>query len=168
MAVVIVKSTGITNRDASPRVIDNPGAWQGSMRGFAGQVTVTSGDSIGSTYILGKVPSNAVLHSLRLTSDDMGTTTTAKFGVYDTTANGGAAVSAALFAATKVLNAGALVSVDILHDALGSNPVTNAEKRLWEILGLSVDPVKDYDIVATLDGACDGTGNMALKCTYAI
>jgi hypothetical protein len=166
MAVVTVKSGVITNRDASPRVINNPGAAAGTLRGFVGAVLTTTGDSIASKYIFGQVPSNAVLRHVALTADDMGANTLADFGVYETTANGGAAVAASLFAAARTLKDGAVSGVELLN----ANTITiaNSEKRLWELLGLSSDPGKNYDIAAALTVACDAGGNMLLRVTYAV
>lgn len=164
MAVNNRLSTQMTNRDAVPRVVNNPGAVAGMLRGFAATVLAVTGDSTGSVYRMAQVPSDAVLHSLVLSSDDLGTTTTVNVGIYDTTANGGAAVSATLFASAFVVNAGAVSKVDMLNNTLSLN---TAEQQLWQLLGLSSDPKKNYDICITIQGACDGGGNLALRGSYA-
>lgn len=169
MGVVARLSTQMTNRDAVPRVTNNPGAVAGMLRGFAATLETVSGDSIASTYRLAQVPSNAVMHSLRVYSDDLGTTTVADFGLYDTTENGGAVVSQTFFASAVVLNAGALNGVDILYEAATAGAeLPDMEKAIWQQLGLTSDPKKNYDIVATLTAACDGAGTLAVKGTYAV
>jgi len=169
MGVVNRLSTQLTNRDAVPRVTNNPGTVAGMLRGFAATLETVSGDSATSTYRLARVPSNAVMHSLRVYSDDIGTTTAADFGLYDTTENGGAVVSQSLFASAVVLNAGALNGTDILYEAATAGAdISDMEKPLWQQLGLSADPKKNYDIVATLTGAADAAATLSIKGTYAV
>jgi hypothetical protein len=168
MAVVESKSTQITNRDATPRVMNNPGSVAGVIRGFAATLEAGNGDSIGSKYRMARVPSNAFMHSLRLYCDDLGTTTVADIGLYDTSDNGGAVVDADFFASAVVMNAGALNGSDILHEAATVYDIDKVEKPLWQCLGLASDPKKDYDVVLTLTAACDGAGTVTLKGTYAV
>lgn len=171
MGLVNLKSTGITNRDASPRVIDNPGAFGGMQRQMIGQVTVATGNSVNSTYLFGQIPSNAVIKSLSLFADSMGSNTAASFGLQLTTDEGAtlpAAGSNALFASAKSLHTAVIAGTDILHDATGSNPVTAAELPVWGMLGLASDPGVMYDLVAILTTAADAGGNMALKASYSV
>jgi hypothetical protein len=166
MAVVVVKSGVITNRDASPRVFNNPGAACGTVKGFQGTGVVTNGNSVGSTYLFGSIPSNAVMRSLNISSPDIGTTTTMDVGLYKTTDDGSAVVDADFFTAAVVLNAGAIAESNILH----GNVITlaNGEKRIWELLGLASDPGIMYDVVGTLAGAADATGTVLVKGSYAL
>lgn len=166
MAVVTVKSQAITNRDASPAVINDAAHSGGGLRGFIAAAAITSGDSIGSKYILGSVPSNAVIHSVQVVSPDIGTTTTADVGLYQTTANGGAAADVDLFDDALSLKDGALSNAEVAF----SNVITpaNSYKKIYEHLGLSADSNRMYDVVLTLDGAADGTGTVIVKVVYAI
>lgn len=163
MAVVIVKSTAITNRDATPRAHNNSFIENGSIRESVASVAVTTGDTSTSTYILGQVPSNARLSALTLWSDDMGTATTMDLGIWETTENGSASVSPTLFASGLVLNAGAIAGVNELFSTV---TIDKMEKRVWELLGLSADPEKFYDIVGRLAVTADVGGKLALKIAY--
>jgi hypothetical protein len=167
MAVVTVKSGVITNRDATPRVINNSPAAFGAIKGFVGSAVVTSGDSVASKYLLGQVPSNAVVRSLGVSCPDLGTTTIADFGIYKSTADGGAVVDASFFGSAVSLKDGALTNSDITNES-GTFSLANAEQPLWQALGLASDPGLIYDVVATLTGACDGTGSLVAKMSYAI
>lgn len=166
MAVVTVKSTQITNRDATPRVINNSRITNGDVRHARDVATITSGDSATSKYIMFSVPSRAVPVSLRISSPDIGTTTTADLGLYRTTADGGAVVDADFFTAAKVLNAGALAKSESLNGNIIS--LTNSLKPIWELLALTTDPNIDYDVVMTLVGAADGTGLVLLELDYTL
>jgi hypothetical protein len=167
MAVVTVKSGAITNRDSVPSVKNNPSSEGGRLRSCVGSVAVTSGDSSGSKYILAQVPSNARINQVLISSDDLGTTTVGKIGLYRTTADGSAAVSDAFFATSFSLKDGALVASDVTHQS-GTFSLANAEKPLWQALSLSADPGIMYDIVLTLTAGCDGSGQVVAKIDMAI
>jgi expansin (peptidoglycan-binding protein) len=166
MAVVTVKSKAITNRDASPRVINDSAYVDAQIRQFIGAATITNTDSVGSKFILGQIPSNALIHSLLLNAPDIGTTTAADIGLYRVTAEGGAVVDADFFKAAQALNAGPYSDIEVAN----ANIVTlaNSEKRVYELLGLTLDPNIKYDVVLTLTGAADATGAVQLKCQYAV
>lgn len=167
MAVANRKSGVITNRDATPRVVNNAPAAGGMLRGFTGTLETVSGDDIASVYRFGQVPSNAIMMSLRVYSDDVGTTTIADFGLYQTTDNGGAVVDADFFASAVSLKDGALNGTDILHESAVFDP-DDVEKPLWSALGLSSDPCIMYDVAATLTAAADAAATVSLKGSYAI
>lgn len=168
MAVVTRKCGVITNRDSTPRVFNNPGAAKGQLYGFAGTLETVSGDDIGSVYILGSVPSNAVMHSLRVYSDDIGTTTIADFGLYRTTEDGGAVADADVFASAVSLKDGALNGTDILHESAVTNwGLEDAETAIWQALGLTSDPSYIYDVAATLTAAADAAATLTVRGIYA-
>jgi hypothetical protein len=166
MAVVTTKSGSITNRDASPKVLNNPAVSGANLKGFVGTLESVSGDSIASKYIFGSIPSNAVVHQLRLYCDDVGTTTIADIGLYRTTVDGGAVVDADFFGSAVSLKDGAINGTDITHESAVFDP-DDAEKPLWQALGLSADPCVMYDVVATLTAASDAAGTITLKGIYA-
>lgn len=165
MAVVTTKSQAITNRDATPRVINEGANSGGGIRGFVSGVAVANGDSVASKLVFGQIPSNAVVHELRLIAPDIGTTTAADFGLYKTTADGGAVVNVSFFKAAQALNAGPYDT-----DIAGANVITNvtSHKKVYELLGLTIDPSISYDVVATLTGAADAAGSIKLVCKYSI
>jgi len=167
MAVVTVKSQQITDRDASPRVPVNGRISGGAIKRAVGAVTLTNGDSIGSIYIAVSVPSNAVVSSVKVTSPDIGTTTAADVGVYQTTQNSNTVVDANFFATALVLNAGAITKSEVAFQS-GVYTMANAEKPLWEALGLSADSQRDYDIAMTATGAVNGTGVAILEVEYTV
>lgn len=165
MAVEARKSAGITNRDASPRVKMDSATAGGRVREEVATIETVSGDSTGSTYRMLRLPSNARVSQVLLYADDIGTTTAADFGIYQTTENGGAVVDADFFASGVAMNAAATNASDITHESAVFG-LEDAEKPLWEALGLSADPQRDYDLVVTLTGDADGAGTITLKCKY--
>lgn len=165
MAVVAVKSSQITNRDASPVVLNNARISGGRLFHERAVVTITNTDSVASTYRLFEIPSNALVVSVRVSAPDIGTTTAADIGIYQTTANGGAVVDADHFASAVSLNAGAINKSDVTHEA-AVYTLANGEKPLWEALGLTADSQRGYDVVATLTGAADATGTCLFEIDY--
>lgn len=165
-----LKSGAITNRDATPRVISNPGLLSGSLRCAVGtlETKVPDEDSIGSTFRMLQLPSNAIVHSVRIFSDDMGSTAAAvDIGIYETVENGGLVKDADHFAAAVSLKDGALNGVEVAH-ASAVFGIEDAEKPLWLALGLTADPKKSYDLVCTATGAIDTAGSLCIKVQYAI
>lgn len=166
MAVVALKSTAVTNQNATPRVQNAVGNENGGVtRAVNGFANIASGDSVGSTYRIGKIRSSDYMDRLRIVSADIGTTTAADVGLYDvlTASNGGTVVDADFFASAVVLNGGAIDSDITFESAAAGGLYTNGEKRVWEALGLSSDPSKEYDVALTLTGAADAAGTVLLR-----
>jgi len=164
MPVVTVKSAAITQRDANPRYLNAGRITRAAVQTAVGLVGITNGDSVGSKYIACSIPSNARVVSARLTAPDIGTTTAADFGLYRTTADGGAVVDADAFKAAVVLNAGAITKAEQLFGNIFT--VANGEKPVWQVLGLSADPGIEYDVVLTLTGAADASGSVLVEVDY--
>ena len=165
MAVVAVKSTLITNADATPAVLNSPRVDGGFERIEVATAAITSGDDIASTYRMFRVPSNAVMTDLRIYSPDIGTTTISDIGLYRTAKDGGAVQDADFFASAVSLKDGALNGTDVLHEAAVFT-IANSGKELWEALGLTSDPSVFYDVALTLTAAADATGTVKLIGRY--
>lgn len=166
MAVVTVKSGPITLRDSTPSKLANSFVARGDLVEFCGKMAVANGDSIGSKYIAGQLPSKSRLSELKIYSPDIGTTAAADIGLYQTVENGGVVVDADFFASALSLSGGALAGVEVQHES-GVYPADNSEMPIWQALGLSVDPGVMYDVVATLTAASDAAGYIVLKGKYA-
>lgn len=165
MGVVSKKSVAITARDA--KQISKGAIAKGALQEAIGVAVIASGDSATSTYRLASVPSNARMSELLLTAPDIGTTTTANVGLYETTENGGAVVDADFFIAAQTLKDGAISNLNVLHGNVITN--ANAEKMLWEMLpGVTTDPGRLYDVVLVLAADADAAGNVIAKVRYAV
>lgn len=164
-----LKSAGITNRDATPSVLTNTAVSTGRTYRSAGRVATTAtgaGSVIGDILIACSIPSNAIIVSVLMSAPDIGTTTAADIGLYQTTANGGAVADADFFTAAVVLNAGAITKSE---KAFGNVlTIAKTEQRVWELLALSVDPLKDYDVALTITGTADAAGSVLVEVFYVI
>lgn len=166
MATVSVSSAQITNRDATPRVLNNARLSKGAMQMAAATLETSAADDIGSKYKFFALPSNARVAQLLLSCDSLGTAGAADFGIYQTTDNGGAVVDADHFASAQALTS-ALKNSDITFES-GVYGVEDIEKPLWEALGLTADSKRDYDVVATVTTATVSAGTLTLQAAYAI
>lgn len=167
MPVVTTKSAAITNRDATPKVINNARVTGGPVLRASGIVSAVNADSIASKYIFCSVPSNAVVASVKVSCPDIGTTAAMDLGIYRTTADGGAVVDADHFASAVSLSGGALNKSEVVNEA-GVYTVDEMEQPLWQALGLSADPAVMYDVVGTLTGAADAGGAILVEVEYTI
>jgi hypothetical protein len=169
MAVdLTLKSNVITNREATPRVLNSPqNGGDGVIHETIGFLaSVTAALSITSVIRMVEVPSNARINSVRGYAAAQGAGAF-DVGIYQTNANGGTVVDADLFGSAWSL-ASAVKNVELLDE---STEYTIAEmcKPLWEVLGLSADPCRMYDVAltcATTD-VTTGTGAVGLRVQYS-
>ena len=165
MAVVNLKSQPITDRDAVPAVKGLSALQGGILKAVAATIEIATGNTNASTYHMFSLPSNAIVHSLKVYSDDMGANTVTNIGLHRNTVDGNAVVDADFFASALSLKDGALNGVDILRESAVYAP-EDIEKPLWEALGLASDPNVIYDVVATLTVTADTGGTLSLAAEY--
>jgi hypothetical protein len=171
MAVVTVKSTQITNRDAVPRVISNPAAVAGAVQQISATAEAANGDSIASKYILGQIPSNAFGEILKLYCDAI-TSGAADIGIYRTTIDGGAVVDVDFYG-SAVDRRRDHDGTEIQHEADATDAgvgfgLADLEKPLWQRLQFAADPGCQFDIVATLTAATTAAGTIGLRGSFAV
>lgn len=154
MAIVNQTSNGVTN--ANNKQQSNSYQVNGDAVETVGFAAVATTDSIGSTYRLARVRSSSRLSSLQVINDAL-TTMTANLGLYGI--NGGAVVSVSLFGAAVAL--GTAGRTELLNTT--AVPAAKIEQRIWELLGLSLDPQLEYDLTFTTVAAATAAGNLAVK-----
>lgn len=166
MAVETLSSSAITNADATPIVFNNSRIARAPLHEAIGTKQASASASIASTYRLARVPSNARVSQVILSCDAFDTTGAADVGIYQTAQNGGAVVDADFFASGVVLTT-ALPNTAVTHES-GVFGVEDVEKPLWEALGLSADPMRDYDVALTLTAAngAAATPDVTLRVQY--
>lgn len=163
MAVANTKSTAITNADATQPRVQGQTWIQGALPWVAvGTAEVAAADDNDSVYRFLRVPSGARIHKLEIASDAITGGSDYNFGVYKP---GGAIVSGSLFADALDMSIGNTVPVEITFAAVD---LADAEKRLWELLGLSADPMVEYDICATGITVGTGAGTILLRAEWVI
>lgn len=122
-------------------------------------LAITNGDSIASKFYLGKISSSAV---------PLAGFSTFKHGAVTSVNDAdiglekdGAAVDADIFAdGLDISSAGA-------KDPFAAIAVANVGKMVWQLLGLSVDPGVEYDVVLTLKVAATATASVGGALLYS-
>ena len=165
MAVdLTLKSTAITNREATPRVLNNPGVGEGAVVkcavGYLASVTASL--SITSIIRLVQVPSNAIVVDVHFQS---GAQTAGKFdlGIYRTNADGGAVVDADFFA--SAIDCASAVALASVIGESGQYSIAEQSLPLWNAVGASSDPKSMYDVALTVvtTDVTTGTGAVQVK-----
>ncbi len=77
-------------------------------------------------------------------------------------------MDADLFASALALTTPDKLNLDVTFES-GEFTVTESFKPLWEVLGLTADPCREYDIAATITTTFNGGPTaMGLKVRYVI
>ena len=166
MAVVNTKSTFITNADADPKVLTSDYISKGTLYETVGTVEAAAADDNDSIYRMVRVPSNCRVTSILLASDAVTGSSDVNVGVWQTAANGGALVNENIFADAVDLSSATVFTEVILETT--ATDIVNVEKRLWELLALTVDPMRDYDICLKAVAAASAAGTYAMKLKYVV
>ena len=168
MATANTKSTGITNADATqPRIVGQDWIQGATPKVAVGTVEVAAADDNGSVYRFVRVPSGARIHRVEVVSDAITAGTDFDVGLYNP-ANvlAGVVVDADFFVASIDLSAGNTVPVGVTHgNVIG---VELIESRLWELLGLTADPFKEYDVCMTGDTVGTGAGTISVRVEWVV
>lgn len=172
MTTEALKSTSITNLDASPVVRNTTGeGGAGLLRSISGYVTVSASMAALSTYRLVRLKSSVKVKRIQFESEAQGA---GKFqlGVYysDSTTDGtpqsvtpSTAISVKLFA-DDIDCASAVLPGDKTFYTGGSYTLDKRNQPLWQAAGLSSDPGGFLDIVATVHttDVTTGTGKLGI------
>jgi hypothetical protein len=165
MAVVTVKSTRISNAESVVQTLDPIFVNHGRKRSVCATVEVTNGDSIGSKFILARVHSSWRITSLKLFCDAI-TSAAADVGVYQTTANpanGGAVVDVDAYASAASIASASVTGIEVAYEA---RDIANIQRQVWQDVGLTADPVRWYELVATLTAAATASGTLSAEIEY--
>jgi hypothetical protein len=159
------KTTAITGLDSKPVERPNPWYHGGGVKAYAGTVEAVDGASIGSVYRFFRVGSWMRVDELVLMNDALSAGAT-DIGLYRTAADGGAVVDADFFASAVPLASAQTpksgLNVTYESDSTAMN-IAKCDKRIWEALGLTVDPGLEYDVAATLTTAAGAAGTISLR-----
>lgn len=175
MAVDHVKSTAITNADASPATANTAGEGAtGRLWEVSGYATAVASSSADSTYQLVRIPSNCKVKSIIFESEAQ---TAGKFDLglyYATDGQGGKPASLLAanaidqdFFATVIDCASAVTPTEVVNES-GTYTLDKRNQPIWQAAGLSADPGGSFDIVATVKttAVTTGTGKFGVSVRY--
>lgn len=173
MAVVNTKSTTITNRDATPSVINDGRLEKCALRSSIGSVAVGAADSATSYYPMATLPSTAMVRAVYATAVTGMTTLAGDVGVYKTTANSaGVTTGVAANTGSGSIFAPAQSFASVLNrsDVTNTSTTYGTDKReqpLWQAIGLAADPGGYFDIGVKVTTANTGAaGRLGLEVQY--
>jgi hypothetical protein len=148
-----LKSASMTNRYATPQVQNSSGVGApGVLRMADDFVTTTSGKTVGSTYRMVSIPTDA---RVKRVTWEAGAMTQGPFdlGVYyqiDAPGHTGEVVlNAADFFGSALSAASAVPAGTEVTNEQAEYPLSARGKQLWDALGLTADPGGYFDIVFT-------------------
>lgn len=167
MGTSALKSPAITNADATPPTVNNNGVDGGLIRSKIGYVTAAAADDTNSVYRFARVKSSAYIRAVKFASAASGATGQVNIGVHQTPANGGAVVDADLFASALDPGGAAIALTDVTFES-GQYTYAEAHTPLWQVLGLTADPMREYDITASVAETIADATLMYLEVQYVI
>ena len=164
MPVVNTKSTNISRGDTVGST-NNGYLYKGELFKALGLVSVAASDDDTSTYRVVRVPSNALVSKVQVVNSAITGGTSYDVGVYRTAADGGAVVSATAIASAVDMSSARAAWTDVSFEA---RAITDAEKRLWELLSLARDPQVEYDIVLRANTVGTAAGTIVVAVEYTV
>lgn len=179
MTVEALKSTSVTNLDATPVVANATGRGaEGYIKSLADYFVPSAAASTTSTYRTLRVPTNCKMQDLLFESEAQGA---GKFNVSvyysddqrdgTSQANSGVIVPTTgdQFFASDIDCASAVVKASIINES-GNNSAINRGKALWDALGLATDPGGMFDIVAVVHttSITTGLGKVGLEARFVM
>lgn len=177
MTTEALKSTSITNSDATPRVANQAGKGAHSATKEVDDfVTTTSGVTTGSTYRIVRIPSNAIVKSVVVETEAMGGSSAVDIGLYyadapdsapaNQSAGVGAVISAAFFASAQSL-VSALTPTNVTNES-GTYTLNKRSQPIWQAAGLATDPGGKFDIVLTSTATITTGARVGLNVRLAV
>ena len=175
MATEAIKSTPITNLDASPPVRNTAGVGGGSPLLYKdGSCVFADTKTSGSTYQMVRLPANAIVKRVWACIDTAVTTFTVDIGVYYgsgvdvPSAVRGTVLDADLFGSAVALASIVVPTQYTMEAAAAALIISDMFLPLWNLAGLTSDPGYSLDIVLTNTATNDTTSTVYLAVEYIL
>lgn len=168
-----VKSTAITNADATPYVVNSTGSGApGALEHVDQSLVILAGSVADSTYRFVRVATTVKVKRVKFQSQAQGAGAF-DIGVYYPTTGPTAKADLAAnavdqdFFASAVSAASAVQPTDVTNES-GTYTADKQTQPLWAAVGLSADPGGEFDIVATVKttDVTTGTGIAGLSVEF--
>lgn len=170
MSTFNLKSTVLSNRDASPAVLTDPILAKGRLMESFGCEKLPQTAGAGSWVKCVSVPSGARIAELDYINAGIGTSSLDIAVWYPTTLQVQSGVVAAQIISSSAF-AQAIAGVDggLVSDGMGTiaqNPVSSRQQPLWQRLGLLADPNMDLDLGFTVRTTNSIAGYVGLRARF--
>jgi hypothetical protein len=140
----------------------------GKLLCIAGTFEFAAADDNGSIYKLAKLPANAIPVKFDLINDATAGATDIDAGLYK---ENGVVADKDLLLDGGDLSAGHAITapLDGLTNLGGADPIAAVGKKLWELLGLTVDTKETaYDLALTANAAASAAGTVSYRLWYIL
>jgi hypothetical protein len=162
MAIVNAKTTQLSTQDAAG---DAMGLGGYPLYTSVASIEVAAADDDGSQYRILRLPASAVLVSLEVAADALGTNAAYDIGAYrPASISSGSVIDQDEFA-SAVAMATAIAWTNILEEAAPTDK-SKIGQPLWERCGLTANPGHGIDIVATSTVNGTDAGTIAIRARY--
>lgn len=175
MATTSVSSqlNDLNSKKLAPR-----GSKAASIR-IKGLVVLSGATTIDSVLVFHRIPVDAIIEDVLVTSSDHGTTGAVDIGFYPAKLSkkkdGSDLVKAdaidqdALAAAVDIKTA-AITKLNVRYAPNGAKAVSTMNQRAWQLAGLSAKPTtyKEFFVAGTLSTATDAAGNIAVETIFSV
>jgi len=176
MAVETLKGGGVTAYDTIPTVFPTTGKGSpGRLRKQTDYATASAGASVGSTYRLARIPTNAVVKEVKLYSVAQGGSAAVDINVafsdstFDGTPVGLQGTIPQISSANNKLFGSATSLVSAVNaDVTYANGFTfaNRSDALYKALGYTADPGGYFDILLVVTGALTNGGVVGVDVNF--
>ncbi|MFN0043753.1 MAG: hypothetical protein ACKVSF_11150 [Alphaproteobacteria bacterium] len=165
MAVVTTKATLAQNFEADPPVLNAARVQRGRMRTAVATVEVAVSDDDTSRYVLMPVHSSWRIAHIWLYNDAIAGGSAYDVGLYETTANGGAAIDDDCYA--TAIDCTSARSASPIDAAFEARDIANVAYQVWQDAGQSSDPSKFYYLALTADTVGTAAGTITVQVEFA-
>lgn len=159
MAVVTKYGTGYKDPN-SQRLVEAIFA-EATVKAINSEIKISNGDSAGSKYIVGRLPSDAIIDPFSTYQH------TALTGVVDLDIGFAGGVIAADAADNLVDGDDVALAGSQTFAGHGTLTTENSNKRVWELAGLVANPGGMIDLVATINAAATADGSINFIVRFA-
>lgn len=147
-----ILAAGLPDLTAAKPVPAPAAVLHGALRTSCFTASILNGDSIASTFIVGRLPSHArVSRQSEIHSSGIAGMTDTDLGVAESPA---CLMDGQTLAATGTVKAASAI------------PVAQEAKMLWELAGLAADPKREMDVILTMKTASTAAGTVTVDLVY--
>lgn len=161
------KASNITSFDAIPKVARSARLNKGRSNTILDTIETQAIIAVGDIILIARVPVEAALISVKIASDDLGTTGDFDIGFYrgtHTDGTAGVVLDANALATAIDMNLASLTFTDYRYDTLG---IETVQQPVWDLATLSARPSYDFiDIALTATEATTSIGTISCIVEY--
>ena len=142
----------------------------GQIHSITSIVNIATTDSATSTWRIARLPSNALLHQLTVSTTAQTGSTDFDIGIaYNPDkASGAVIVVDGVSKVNRLADALTLATASRSLDGLKDVSIADSAKELWELAGLSADPKCSLDIILTANTIGTAGGTCGFKIEYKV